>query len=218
MKRGLFITLEGGEGAGKSTQSRLLVDVLADAGIECVVTREPGGSPGAEEIRDLLVKGETDRWSATTEALLMTASRADHVERTVLPALNNGLWVICDRFYDSTVAYQGGGGGISHDRIMDLQRWALGDLAPDLTLIFDLVPDAGLARARDREAETGAGEDRFERVGSDFHARLRQAFLDIAAREPDRCKIIDAGRAIGDVAADVRSVITPLVEDWNKAR
>ena len=115
LTRGLFITLEGGEGAGKSTQAKLLVEKLSQMGINCVVTREPGGSPGAEKIRELFVKGEPDRWSSTTEALLVTAGRADHVERTILPALERGEWVICDRFYDSTVAYQGGGGGLGAD-------------------------------------------------------------------------------------------------------
>jgi len=210
--RGLFITLEGGEGAGKSTQSKRLVAALKEHGIPCVATREPGGSPGAEEIRELLVKGSTDRWSATTEALLMTAARNDHVERTILPALQRGEWVICDRFYDSTIAYQGGGGGLGAAKIIELQRWALGDLVPDVTFVFDLPPEKGLARAEGREEETAAGEDRFERVSGDFHSRLRQAYLDIAKENIDRCRIIQADQSVEKTGAAIWAHLSPFIE------
>lgn len=213
LQRGTFITLEGGEGAGKSTQSKRLVSALTAHGIPCIATREPGGSSGAEEIRELLVKGSTDRWSATTEALLMTAARNDHVERTILPALERGEWVICDRFYDSTIAYQGGGGQLGPEKIIQLQKWALGDLTPDVTFVFDLTPEAGLARAEDREVETVSGEDRFERVSVDFHSRLRQAYLDIARDNPDRCKVINANESVDEVADAIWAHLAPMLGD-----
>jgi len=185
---GFFLTLEGVDGAGKSTLAHALRDRLRAAGLEVVLTREPGGSPGAEDIRRLLVEGDPDRWSARTELLLFTAARADHVEKLILPALNRGAVVICDRFIDSTRAYQSVGRGAAladvdalHDRMIGLD--------PDLTLILDLEPAVAEAR------QTGAakGEDRFERFGADFQARLRDAFLAIADADPDRCAVLDAG-------------------------
>jgi dTMP kinase len=186
--RGRFITLEGGEGAGKSTQIRLLAAALEALGKSVTLTREPGGSAGAEAIRALLVTGETDRWDARTEALLHSAARRDHLVKTVWPALDTGNWVVCDRFADSTIAYQGYGLGLPVDELERLTAVTLGDFAPDLTLILDLPVEAGLARAGGR----GGDEDRYERMGLDFHRRLRQGFLDIAARQPDRCAIINA--------------------------
>jgi dTMP kinase len=186
--RGRFITFEGGEGAGKSTQVRTLAERLAKASIEAIATREPGGSPGAEAIRSLLVTGETDRWSPTSETLLLYAARRDHIERTIRPALERGQWVICDRFADSTRAYQGAAGGASEDLIAALEAAVLMDTRPDLTLMFDLPPDVGLARAAGR----GGAEARFEAKGLDFHARLRARFLAIAQAEPERCVVIDA--------------------------
>lgn len=202
-ERGRFITLEGGEGAGKSTQARRLAQALAARGVDCLLTREPGGSPGAEEIRALLVNGEPGRWSAATEALLLTAARRDHLERTVEPALAAGRWVVCDRFSDSTLAYQGYGAGLPLDDLRALFRLALGGFSPDLTLVFDLPVDVGLARA----AARAGGEDRFERMGRDFHQRLRDGFLAIAAAEPERCAVIDAGADVDTVAADVLAVV-----------
>ena len=202
-ERGRFITLEGGEGAGKSTQARRLAQALAACGVDCLLTREPGGSPGAEEIRALLVNGEPGRWSAATEALLLTAARRDHLERTVEPALAAGRWVVCDRFSDSTLAYQGYGAGLPLDDLRALFRLALGGFSPDLTLVFDLPVDVGLARA----AARAGGEDRFERMGRDFHQRLRDGFLAIAAAEPERCAVIDAGADVDTVAADVLAVV-----------
>lgn len=194
---GRFITLEGGEGAGKTTLIGALKTWLQDRGTDVVVTREPGGTPGAELLRDILLKGETDRWSAITEALLMYAARVDHVERLIQPALARGAWVISDRFADSTTAYQGTAGGMPVWRIRQLHKAALGDFDPDLTLVLDLDPAVGMQRALDR------GEDatRFERHGLDYHRRLRQAFLDIASAEPRRCAVIDASEPPDAVAA-----------------
>ncbi|SMH60132.1 dTMP kinase [Azospirillum agricola] len=197
--KGRFITLEGGEGAGKSTQLRRLAEALNARGIDVLTTREPGGSPGAEEIRALLVSGETGRWGAVTEALLHTAARRDHLERTVWPALEAGRWVLCDRFFDSTMAYQGYGLGLGRDLIAGLQRTALGDFRPDLTLILDIAVETGLRRAASRHG----GEDRYERMDIGFHQRLRDGFLDIARREPERCSVIDADADLDSVQARV---------------
>ncbi|MBK3799057.1 dTMP kinase [Azospirillum brasilense] len=203
MTRGRFITLEGGEGAGKTTQIRLLADALISLGKRVVLTREPGGSPGAEEIRGLLVSGETGRWGPVTEALLHTAARRDHLERTVWPALEAGHWVICDRFFDSTMAYQGYGLGLGRDLVAALQATALGDFRPDLTLILDLPVEEGLARAAARRG----GEDRYERMDVAFHHRLRSGFLDIAAWEPGRCVIIDAGHPVETIQAAILDTV-----------
>jgi len=205
--RGRFITLEGGEGAGKSTQAARLADYLRDRGHEVVTTREPGGAPGAEEIRRLLVTGEADRWSPEAELLLLNAARDDHLRTTVRPALTRGAWVVCDRFADSTRAYQGLVGGIDSGLIVTLERAVVADTVPDLTLVFDLDPAAGLARARARERPGSGIEDRFERKGAEFHTRLRRAFLAIAAGEPERCVVIDASRGAEEIAADVRRIV-----------
>lgn len=203
MTRGRFVTLEGGEGAGKSTQLRLLAEALEARGIDVVTTREPGGSPGAEEIRRLLVDGEPGRWGAVTEALLHTAARRDHLERTVWPALDAGQWVLCDRFFDSTMAYQGYGLGLGRNLIGSLQRLALGDFAPDLTVILDLPVEDGLARAASRPG----AEDRYERMDRAFHGRLRAGFLDIAAREPVRCAVVNACGTVEAVQAAILAAI-----------
>jgi dTMP kinase len=205
---GRFITLEGGEGAGKSTQCRLLAAALTAAGKRVVTTREPGGSPGAEAIRRLLVEGDTGRWDGVTELLLHYAARRDHLEKTVLPALRRGDWVVSDRFADSTMAYQGYGFGVDRGAIEAIHRVAVGDTAPDLTLILDIPVDAGLARAGERDGENG-GSNRYERMDRDFHARLRQGFLDIAAREPRRCVVIDAS---GDADGIARSICAAVRE------
>jgi len=190
MARGLFITLEGGEGAGKSTQARRLGERVAEAGREVVVTREPGGSPGAEAIRALLVTGDAERWSATTETLLMYAARRDHIERVIAPALERGAVVICDRFADSTRAYQGAAGGAARSLIGALEVEVLDGKRPDLTFILDLPPEDGLARAAGRDHDA----DRFEARDLEFHRRLRAAFLSVAEHEPDRCVVIDANQ------------------------
>ncbi|HEY3813819.1 MAG TPA: dTMP kinase [Caulobacteraceae bacterium] len=187
MKRGKFLTLEGGEGTGKSTQAARLVDRLRGRGIEVVQTREPGGTPGAEALRALLVQGGAERWSPTAELLLMYAARADHLERVIRPALEHGAWVVSDRFADSSRAYQGAGGGADPDLIERIDRGVVGLDQPDLTLIFDLPVETGLKRAMAR-----GGDARFEAKGLGFHQRLRDGFLEIAAMHPDRCAVIDA--------------------------
>jgi dTMP kinase len=203
VRGGKFITLEGGEGAGKSTQVKLLCDVLRRADLTVVATREPGGSPGAEEIRHLLVAGEPDRWDAMTEALLHFAARRDHVVKTVKPALARGDWVVSDRFADSTVAYQGYAHGLGREVVQLFYTTVVGELVPDLTIILDLPAALGLARERER-----GGEDRYERMDEVFHQRLRAGFLDIARREPERCVVVDARPGVetvhGEVVAAVR--------------
>lgn len=204
MARGRFITLEGGEGAGKSTLARTLAADLQAKGIEVVLTREPGGTPNAEALRALLVEGEPDRWSPLAETLLLYAARADHVARLIAPALDRGQWVICDRFSDSTRAYQGAAGGLAPDRLDAIHAASLAGFAPDLTLVVDLDPELGLARTVAR------GEDatRFERQPDAFHHALRQAFLDIAAAEPERCVVLDGAAPADAVAQAARDAVT----------
>lgn len=210
IERGCFITLEGGEGAGKSTQIRHLAERLKERRLDVLITREPGGTPGGEAIRHLLVNGDTGRWQPMTEALLHTAARVEHVQKVIEPALSRGVWVISDRFADSTRAYQGAAQGLSVETVDDLQRLALGTFAPDLTLILDLPVTVALERTRER----GAGaEDRYERMGNSFHERLRAAFLGIARNEPARCRVIDASGSVEEVAsrvwATVRDALIP---------
>lgn len=200
---GRFITLEGGEGAGKSTHIGLLANHLRGRGIDVLTTREPGGSPGAELIRKLLVEGPTDAWDGATEALLMFAARRDHLVRTVWPALARGQWVISDRFADSTRAYQGDGHGFDLAQIETLYRLAVGDFQPDLTLILDLPVEAGLARTHGR----GGKENRYERLGTAFHQRVREGFQRIAAAEPARCVVVDADAPVEIVGARVRQAV-----------
>ena len=207
MTQGKFITFEGGEGTGKSTQVARLVARLAARGIDVVRTREPGGSPGAEAIRDLVVSGAAERWSSRTELLLMFASRSDHLERTVVPALDAGRWVVCDRFADSSRAYQGAGGGASMDLIEALDVAVVGDHQPDLTLVFDLPVEVGLERALER----GVNETRFESKGLEFHRRLRDGFLSIAAQHTERCRIIDATGEPDAVAERVWRAVEPIL-------
>ncbi len=201
--RGRFITFEGGEGAGKSTQVQRLAARLTAEGREVVTTREPGGSPGAESIRDLVLRGEADRWSPVTETLLMYAARRDHVERVIRPALERGVWVVCDRFADSTRAYQGAAGGVDPGLIAALETYILETTRPDLTLIFDLPVEAGLERAY---ARAGA-EMRFESKGMAFHERLREGFRAIADAEPERCALIDAAVSMDAVEALVWTAV-----------
>ena len=207
MSGGLFITFEGGEGVGKSTQVRRLAARLQAAGREVVVTREPGGSPGAEAIRNLVLNGSADRWSPVTETLLMYASRRDHIERTLQPALQRGAVVLCDRYADSTRAYQGAAGGTDPGLISALEHFILEDVRPALTLVFDLDPELGLARALGRPD----AEARFESKGLDFHRRLRAGFLAIAAAEPDRCRIVDASGDPDAVEARVLGAAGPVL-------
>jgi len=201
--RGRFITLEGGEGAGKSTQIRLLAAWLRERGIDVVQTREPGGAPGAERIRELLVKGDADSWTPIAETLLHYAARADHLGRTIRPALAAGRWVICDRFADSTTAYQGYGHGVAFDVIDSLFKAVVGDTAPDLTLILDLPVEQGLQRAAARSGH----ENRYEQMAVEFHSRLRSGFLAIARANSQRCAVIDAGRAVDAIQSDIQAAI-----------
>ncbi len=189
-----FITFEGGEGTGKSTQSRLLAERLNQKNEKVVLTREPGGSPGAELIRNLLVTGSADRWAPMSEVLLIYAARADHWQNLIQPALRDGKWVICDRFADSSTAYQGYGRGLDLQFINTLYRNTIGDEKPKRTYVFDLNPEIGLERSHRRLEKTQhvAIEGRFESLGLAFHERVRQGFLKIAQEDQQRCKIIDA--------------------------
>lgn len=185
----------------------MLADALKSAGVDAVVTREPGGAPGAEVIRSLLVEGAVDRWQPMTEALLHFAARLEHVRETIVPALEEGRWVVTDRFSDSTIAYQGYGHDLGQATMAQLHGLVLGDFQPDVTIILDLPVDAGLARAGKREAAENAGEDRYERMGQDFHQRLRDGFLDIARRSPERCIVIDANQDPDNVHRSILEII-----------
>lgn len=200
--RGLFITLEGGEGAGKSTQSRRLKTALEDAGREVILTREPGGVPEAEKIRDLLVQRDGGNWTPMAECLLFFAARQMHVEKLIKPAIADGKIVICDRFTDSTVAYQGYGHGFDIPTIRQIESLTLGGFKPDLTFILDLPVADGLARSlRQKDVSTGKEntEDRFEKLKIDFHEKLRQGFLEIAKEDQSRCVVVDAMQTADDV-------------------
>ena len=187
----MFITFEGIDGSGKSTQARLLADMLRKAGHEVVLTREPGGSPGAEEIRRLVLEGDPDRWSAETEILLFTAARRDHLERVIDPALAAGRIVISDRFFDSTRVYQGTAEGMDENLLQRLEQITCDDTWPDLTVILDIDPREGMKRAAERRNESEA-PDRFEKESIRLQAKRRKAYLDIAAKEPERCVVVDA--------------------------
>jgi dTMP kinase len=189
--RGKFITFEGGEGTGKSTQAAMLALRLESYGLGVQLTREPGGSPGAEIIRHVLLTGAAKPLGADVEAMLFAAARDDHVQCTILPALRSGKWVVCDRFADSTRVYQGILGQVDQKLINVLERVSVGELSPDLTVILDVPVQTGLERAKQRRGNAQA--DRFEGEGAEFHEKLRDAYLAIAAREPDRCVVIDAG-------------------------
>jgi dTMP kinase len=205
---GRFITLEGGEGVGKSTQARALAEALFERGHDVLMTREPGGSEGAEAIRALLLGGAVDRWSAASEALLFAAARADHVERTIRPALAEGRVVLCDRFVDSTLAYQGAAGGIDGAALRQLHAIGSGGLMPDRTLVLLLPPEEGAARAALRDREVG---DRFARRDAGFHQRVAEAFAALAASEPDRVKAVDASGPVDAVTARLLAALEGLL-------
>lgn len=200
---GRFITLEGGEGAGKSTQVVRLKEWLEKRGHESVATREPGGAPGAEMVRKLLVEGPAERWDGITEALLHFAARRDHLRSTVWPALKRNAWVISDRFADSTMAYQGYGHGADRTMLGGLYDMAVGDFRPDLTLILDLPVETGLARAAARRGS----ETRYESLPVAFHERVRAGFLEIAAADPKRCVVIDASKDIETIAGAIAEAV-----------
>jgi dTMP kinase len=198
-----FIVFEGGEGAGKSTQVQRLAEALRARGEDVLATREPGGSPGAEAIRALLVSGETQRWSPETEALLINAARADHLERVIRPALAKGQWVVCDRFADSTMAYQGYGMGVDHAWLEQLRKRVVGETEPGLTLVFDLPVEVGLGRA--------VASQRYEQMGRAFHEKLRAAFKEIAAAKDGRKRIaIDAAKGLDEVAQQVLHAVAAI--------
>jgi len=202
--RGRFITLEGGEGAGKSTQARLLAEALRARGCETIVTREPGGSPRAEKIREAILSGLVAPLGPVAEAMMFAAARIDHLDHTIRPALARGAWVVCDRFSDSTRAYQGALGAVDARLLGALERIAVGQTRPDLTLIVDVPADMGLARAR---ARASGAPDRFEAEGLAFHESLRRAFLDIAAGEPERCAVVDGACDEQAVAAAIWRIV-----------
>ncbi|MES2095489.1 MAG: dTMP kinase [Pseudomonadota bacterium] len=206
MARGRFVSIEGGEGAGKSTQVRRLADALRARGIEVVVTREPGGSEGAEAIRGLLMQGAVNRWSAHTEALLFAAARADHVEKIIQPALGVGSWVICDRFIDSSRAYQGVAGGIDDAAVLALHGFGSRGLLPDRTLVLEVSPELGEQRAANRD---GAAADRFAARGRAFHDDVAAAFRRFAQHDPDRVRLIDAS---GDADAVSAALLAELAD------
>ena len=208
MARGRFIAFEGGEGAGKSTQSRLLAETLRERGLEVVTTREPGGTRGAETIRELLLDSEGEGWNARAEALLFAAARADHVARLIRPALERGAWVVCDRFLDSSRAYHGGGGGLDDADILALHRIGSDGLLPDLTLLIE-APDAEIeARLARRD---GGENDRIGGREAEFHARVRAAFRCLAAAEPGRFVRIDGSGAVEQTRAAIRAAVEPLL-------
>ena len=219
MPSGLFVTFEGGEGAGKSTQIKLLAAALRERGCEVLTTREPGGSPGAEAVRHVLLSGAAEEHGTRMEAVLFAAARSDHVEGVIRPALQRGAIVLCDRFMDSSRVYQGVTGNLEPAFIEALQRVAVNGVVPDCTVIFDLPPNVGLERVRSRSA--GEGEkpagvtdfDRFEKEELDTQEKRREAFLDIAAREPERCHVIDATASQEEVAAAVLQLIEPMLAE-----
>ena len=202
MSKGKFISFEGGEGTGKSTQVKILRDHLIALGINVVLTREPGGAPGAEEIRQLLLTGDPDKWVPVTEVLLFYAARIDHLKRTIIPALEAGSWVICDRYADSTFAYQGAGHGLGANVIQEIHHIVTDDFWPDMSVLLDIDPKVGLERANEREATQSEDkrEDRFEKMEGDYHHRLRKAFLQIAKQNPNRFRVIPAEGSIDQVA------------------
>ena len=206
-----FITFEGGEGCGKSTQIRLLADRLRAAGKEVLLTREPGGTALAEKIRTLVREESDDPPNSRAETLLFLASRAQVVEGVIRPALESGTWVLCDRFADSTFAYQGYGRGLDLDELRRINSFATGGLAPDRTILLNVSPEVSATRMRAREAATNTGADRMEKAGDDFHFRLRQGFLELAAAEPERFSVIQADGAVEEVEEAVWNSIQPML-------
>jgi dTMP kinase len=207
----LFITFEGIEGSGKSTQIPLLAQRLRDLGRAVVVTREPGGCPLADEIRRLLLHPDQEPMAPAAELLLYLAARAQHMREVILPALEKNSVVLCDRFSDATAAYQGFARGIDPDFIEELNRFATAGRRPDLTLLFDLPAEAGLGRSRQRNRQAGIETDRLERESLDFHRRVREGYLQLAAREPQRFRILDATLPVAEISAAVAAVVIPLL-------
>ena len=206
--RGRFISLEGGEGAGKSTQLRRVAEAIRARGHDVIETREPGGSPGAEAIRGLLLQGEEERWTAEAEALLFAAARADHVARLIRPALAAGTWVVCDRFLDSSLAYQGGAGGVGLEAVRQLHQVGSGGLLPDRTLLLTLPPEAAAARAKQRDGNAG---DRIGSKGAEYHAGVAAAFRALAEAEPERFRTVEATGSTDEVTAKLLAALEDLL-------
>jgi dTMP kinase len=213
--RGRFITFEGGEGTGKSTQASMLADRLTSLGIGVVLTREPGGSPGAEAVRHVLLSGAAKPLGTDAEAILFAAARDDHVQGVIRPALENGHWVVCDRFADSTRIYQGALGNVDPQVIRSLERISVGDLKPDLTFILDVPVELGLKRAGRRRGKKKI--DRFEGEQLDFHTKLRESYRELAAHEAERCVLIDASVHVKTVAASIWQVVNGRLEPADAA-
>ncbi|WP_117191140.1 dTMP kinase [Rhizobium terrae] len=215
-RSGLFVTFEGGEGAGKSTQIRRLADVLRRRGHDVLMTREPGGSPGAEAVRHVLLSGAAEEFGVRMEAMLFAAARNDHVEEVIRPALESGAIVLCDRFIDSSRVYQGVTGNLEADFIEALQRVAIDGVVPDCTLILDLPAEVGLKRARKRGGSDAP--DRFEREEIETHEKRREAYLEIAEADPARCHVVNAERSEDAIADEIFKVVEPLVRELGFAR
>ena len=211
MSQGCFITFEGGEGAGKSTQIRRLADVLRRRGHDVLVTREPGGSAGAEAVRHVLLSGHAEQFGVRMEAILFAAARSDHVEQVIRPALQDGSVVLCDRFMDSSRVYQGVTGNLEPGFMQNLERIAINGLVPDLTLILDVPAEAGLKRARSREAARAGVPDRFEKEELATHEKRREAFRDLAQDEPGRCRLIDGTRSEEGVALAILTEVEKVL-------
>nr|WP_244475281.1 dTMP kinase [Rhizobium sp. Leaf341] len=213
----VFVTFEGGEGVGKSTQIRRLADALKTQGHDVLITREPGGSAGAEAVRHVILSGAAESYGVRMEALLFAAARSDHVETVIRPALDDGQIVLCDRFMDSSRVYQGITGNLPEPLIDGLERVAINGLRPDMTIILDMPAAQGLARARERANQSAeslkAVPDRFEKEELETHEKRREAFRDIAARNPERCRIVDASRPIDVIAGDVLAAVQALISE-----
>lgn len=208
---GLFVTFEGGEGAGKSTQISLLLAHLRARGFDALQTREPGGTPGAEFLRNLILSGAAEAYGAKMEAMLFAAARADHVDKLIRPALQQGHLVLCDRFIDSTRAYQGSAGDLDGQFLTALEQVTIGGVMPDLTIILDIAAADGLARANARRGIGAA--DRFEKETLATHEQRRQAFLAIAQREPERCRVVDANRAQAEIAGEIAALVDAKLQE-----
>jgi dTMP kinase len=198
-----FITFEGGEGAGKTTQIKLLRDYLESKNISTLITREPGGTPGGEDIRKLLKEGEKSKWDGISEALLLYAARHDHVEKIIKPALKEGKWVLCDRFSDSSLVYQGIARNLGVEKILELHNWALGPFQPDITFIFDIPPKLSQFRQKSRNTSTNVKDDRFEQMNLDFHNQVYAGYLKLIELFPDRCVLVDATKNIEKVHSSI---------------
>lgn len=219
--KGRFITFEGGEGAGKSTQIKLLAERLSKLGYDVILTREPGGSPGAEAVRHVLLSGAAQEFGVRMEAFLFAAARSDHVEQVIRPAVHEGKIVLCDRFADSTRIYQGVTGNIEAQLLQNLERIAVNDMVPDLTLILDVPATEGIKRAKSRSADTETDLDRFEKEELATHEMRREGFLDLAKDEPIRCRVVDgllAPEALSDVIFDKVELVLPLLPSKAKGK